>query len=294
MKTLLSVLLPAALIGCSADIPKQTVTAKSEPLPCLGQQEEGILHEALAAYLRSPEVDEKQEAEAHTIVDQSQVVYLHYENGTPSDARAADPDFVYSIKASHVVPISHHAADGKTYRQIDLIFSKLYGDAQNASAPQWIKEMKRPLAAGYRLTSVRVVSTPTEAVKKKTSAITEDIVRDFASQIAELKAEFPELKSFDPSSVRKNGVSFSHGLGPATKAGRKKLKKNWCQVVFSLAPITGNPRAQPIPTKTYPLQATEASWKIESADSKLKERLTTKISILLKRLDAYERELSGD
>ena len=259
---------------------------------CLAQHEVGIPCEPLAAYLKGARADDKQEAEARALVDKSQVIYLHYDNSEPSREPAEDSRFALAIKASFVVPISHHAADGKTYPKIDLVFSKFYGDGRGATAAQWLEEMKRPLAKGFVLTSVRVVPTPTEQVKKRTDEIANGIARDFASRLAELKSDFPELASFDPKSVREVGVSFTHGLGPESKAGREKLSKQWCEVNFWIAPITGNPRQQFIPTKVFPLQAVEACWRIDAANSQLKEHLTLLVASLLKRLDALEDELA--
>lgn len=106
--------------------------------------------------------------------------------------------------------------------------------------------------------------------------------------------DFVELESFDTSSARETGLSFTHGLGPEikAKAGLQKLSDQWCQIGFRFEPITGAPRAQEIPGKRFPLQATEASWRIDAANSQLKERLTLLLASLLKRLDAFEEDLS--
>lgn len=260
-------------------------------VPCLAQYEVGIPSELLAAYLRSAKADEKQDTEARAVAAKSQVIYLHYDNSEPSREPAEDSRFALAIKASLVVPISHHAEDGKTYPKIDLVFSRLYGDARDATAAQWLEEMKRPFARGFVLTSVRVVPTPSDSVRQKTDEIAAGIIRDFASGLADLKTDFPELASFRAESVRGLGVSFNYGLGPASKAGRDKLSKQWCEVGFSIAPITGNPRQQFIPTRQFPLQATEACWTIGAANPHLKERLTLLVASLLKRLDALEDEL---
>lgn len=262
-------------------------------VPCLAQYEVGIPCESLGAYLRSAKADEKQETEARALVDKSQVIYLHYDNPEPSTEPAECSRFALSIKASLVVPIWQHAADGKTYPEIDIVFSKLFGD--NSSTPgagQWLDEMKRPLVKGYVLTSVRVILTPTEEVKKGTDVISNGIVTDFVSGLAGLKSQFPELESFDPKSIRETGVSFVHGLGPASKAGRERTDKQWVEVNFWIGPVTGNPRQQFIPTKVFSHQAVEACWRLDAANSQLKDRLTLLVASLLKRLDAREDELS--
>ena len=260
--------------------------------PSFGQHEVGIPCESLTAYLKSTKPDEEQEARARTVVDQSQLIYAHYDHPEPSDKPAECSRFALSIKASYVVPISHHAADGKTYRKIDLVFSRAYGESRNLSSAQWIEEMKRPLFRGYALASVRVVPTPTDEIRKRTTDLAGGIVRDFAARLDALKADYPVLRSFDSSTVRNHSLYFTHGLGPATKGGHKKLKTDWCKIVFWIAPLTGNPRQRPMPTKTYPLQATEACWKVDSPNPELKKRVIALVTESLTRLDKHERQLS--
>lgn len=260
--------------------------------PSFGQHEVGIPCESLTAYLKSAKPDEEQEAKARTIVDESQLIYAHYDHPEPSDKPAECSRFALSIKASYVVPIWHHAADGKTYPKIDLVFCKAYGESRSLSSAQWIEEMKRPLSKGYALASVRVVPTPTDEIRKKTTDIAAGIVRDFAAGLDALKADYPELQSFDYSTVRNHSLHFTHGLGPATKGGHTKLETDWCKIVFWIAPVTGNPRQQPILSKTYPLQATEACWKVESANPELMKKVTALVTTSLTRLDKYENQLS--
>lgn len=257
--------------------------------PAIAQREVGIPCTKLCSYLKRVKPHKTQETEALCIVNRAQLIYLHYKHPEPSYESV---EFAFSIKASVVVPISHHTNDG-IYSEIRLVFSRLFGDSRNASAAQWIEEMKRPFSKGYSLSSVRVIPKPTEEIKKTTTNLVSGIFHDCVAYLETLKIDFPSLQSFTPSTVQKNHLYFAYGLGPATKAGHKKIKNDWFKVRFWIAPITGSLRQQPIiARRTYILQATEACWRVESANLKLKKKVTVRIMELLKSLDDYEKQLS--
>ncbi len=249
--------------------------------------------DVLSSYLKSFDTNAAARAAAQDVIQSAQVIFLHYEHNVPMEDSSKASAFALSIKASHVVPIANHAADGKTYPQIDLVFSKLFSMNQGVPPEQWLEEMRRPLAAGFTLGPVTVIKIPTARIMEKSSPAVQAASRDFAAELLKMKPDSPQLASFDGTSSP-TGLRYEQGLGKASKAGQERLRDDWCAISLWMAPVTGNPRQQPVPTKLYPRQAIEVCWVVRSADQKLNDRIIAAINTVLKKMDAVEAEVGKE
>lgn len=257
----------------------------------------------VASYLKLADVDGQAKARAVEVVKDSQVISLHYEADEPTESVAKDAEFAYALTASTVTPISQHTG-GKIYPAIHVVFSRFFGEAKDMTPDQWLAQMKRPLAAGYKLTKVTVVVAPSRDVMEKSFAVSQHVADAVVRELKTLGQRFGQLGDFEGTHVDRGNwaearwpryphLTYKHDVGRYSKAGPEKLSEDWCVLYFRFAPISGNPRQRPNPGREYPNQGIRAEWSIESGDTRLNKLFTSIVTESLKELDALEIEL-GD
>ena len=226
------------------------------------------------------------------VVRSSQVITLHYEQAMLKDSLSSATQFALSLRAACVMPVSSHGTDGSMHAEIELIFSKIFGDTKEMKPEQWLEEMKRPIKAGYRLSSVHIVRIPSVEARRRSDAVKRRILTAFAEEMRKIKPEYGLLANLEvASSLGANGFNYQLGHGPEGKGESGPQSADWCQVFLSFGLITGNPMQSCVPTRTYPLQGIEVRWQARSADEALNKRVLEMLPDLLKQADALEDEL---
>lgn len=257
--------------------------------------------DTLTSYLRRSKPHPEERAAALAVVEDAQIITLHYERDTPTASPAENAEFARSLKASHVTPIDHHK-DGKIHPQISAVFSTLF-NPQLTEPEDWLPQMRRPIEAGYELKSVSVVLTPPQSVKRESFRTSQNVVRALARELEEMKADFSQLQGFKATNLRMGGwkhgddwpeypvLGYEHAVGPDKKANRETYADDWCDVSFGIHPISGNPRARVVSARQYPMQGIEVSWDARSGDERFNKEFSRVVVNSLKELDALEAEL---
>jgi hypothetical protein len=269
----------------------------------------------LASYLNASDDNREQETLATEIVENARVVILRYQNDAPTGSAAEDIAFTRSIKGSWMDPTVSRS-DGRPipgfaspiittgYSAIRAVFSKYYGAAQNLTPAEWLAEMKRPIAAGYKLQSITVFVTPPRDVIENSFAKAATAARSVARGLAAIKGDYAQLEELAGSHFvsggrakglwpRFPGIGYRHDVGVNRKRGPDKLSDTWCQFNFGFGPMSGFPEARIRPSRKYPQQGIVASWSLKSGNDELKRRFYQMVNESLKELDALEIELAA-
>ena len=257
--------------------------------------------DVLTSYLKSSG-DGDQKTRAVEMVKNAQVITVLYERDAPTKSPAKDSDFAYSLlRASDITPVSQRKG-GKTYPGIQAVFSRFYGDAKDMTPHQWLEQMKRPLAVGYKLNTVTVIVTPSRGVMRESFAKSRTVMKAVARELETIKRDFAQLEEFAATHVNPGSwdegnrpryahLSYKHDVGRYTKRGPEKLSADWCRLYFSIGPISGNPRQRTVPTRKYPKQGIVATWSVESGNDRLNKKFNEIVTESLTELDALEVEL---
>lgn len=272
----------------------------------------------LTSYIKMSKADGNQRNRAMEVVQKAQVIRLHYEQETPTAAPEKDMAFAQSLKASFVMPMTMWKGEGASsppgqpgtpkgemFLGVELVFSRLFGEAKDMPPGEWLEQMKRPLAEGYKLKKVTVVLSPSETVRKQSFEKVEAVMKTATDRLSAIQEKYGQLKTFkaaqhDPSQwddqpwPRFPFLSYEQDVGPDGKAGRAKLSNDWCAFYFVIAPISGNPQQRTTPTREFPKQAIAAEWLIETANENLKQEFEAIVAESLKDLDALETALGND
>jgi hypothetical protein len=259
----------------------------------------------LSTYLKSENPTLSQTKKALNILEQSQVIYLHYEKNAPlvsENSRDEHIKIARSLQA-YTTPISLHH-EGKIYPQISATFSKFFHGKQQ-SAKEWLEEIKIPLKAGYNLTEIGVILTPSAEIKEKTFLKCQEVAKNIFSKLKKLKLEFSQLNLFSENnfSVGNWGnnewpkypyVMYQYGVKSTEKKGPiETTVDDWCIITFSIHPVTGSPRATFIPSRLYPRQGIEISWKVNSDNEDFNKVVTQIIKEALQPLELLETKFEN-
>jgi hypothetical protein len=268
-----------------------TASPKGEKQPESERCYTGYPSDVLVTYLTDPEASATREASARAIVEQSNIIRVHY--GCPEPPAPCERQTGYTD--THVaVGGSHRGADGQSHPGVSFIFGKAAGNSREAAADDWIDAMKEPLAAGYSPVSACVLPSLPDHVRDRSTELAEDAVRGLAYRIEALEDEFSQLALIDSRAVEGSSLSFWYGFEERPHARSfTPVGDDWVSINFYVHPLTGQLRQVMTPAKGYPLQALIAGWTVSAADPELEEKILALIPLALQGLDAYERELAG-
>lgn len=232
------------------------------------------------------------------VLEAAQIVTVRYRHPDPIADLSAASKFAYSIEASGVMPATHRIG-GSIYSEIEVVFSRHWGEAKDRTAGQWLEQMQRPLTAGYRLTDMQLVATPDRATMRKAFLLSQAAVKKLRAELS-MRIDYKQLEDFktdvrfDEGAWAESGwprypsLSYSHDVGKETKSGRAHLSEDWCALYFSIGPITGNPSQVIRPTLDLPDLGIQATWHIESANAELNKVYAELVKDALKDLAAHD------
>jgi len=268
--------------------------------------------ETLRLYLSTPNPDEKMKRDAHELVGTLQVVELSYERPVPIAGQEDQEElskFVDGLQtqgAYWAYAMSRHEG-GRIFPGIGLTLSSFN---ENGKAPaRWLEMAKAPMERGYVVKDIRIIYAPSEDIKRESFARCQRAIETAAQSLEALKPRFGQLQDFGKDKVTGGEwrgedwpsyprISYRFGFGAPmanSKGSYEKTRQDWCEVMLSFKPDSGNPQAMAAPGKSFPRQGLTARWIVQAAgdQAEFKSVALQSISDALTILDDYERELEA-
>jgi hypothetical protein len=266
----------------------------------------------LQYYLTNTVDSPKEKAAVLEVIKNAQVIKLNYEQNQPADSPDDDVKSLFAtriIMASDVSLLSTFK-DGKRYPGISATFNNFLGYAKEMDPNRWLEEMKKPVKAGYKLTSVSIITAPPETIKNRSLKASQEAAKQLSQEIEKMKTDFSQLKTFSAAkdsnlggwgkSYYKNWPAFpfihyNQNSGYIDNMTIKKESEDWCLFSFDMSPISGIlEQMGPSGARTYSMQGVDLRWFIHSGNVEFNKKISEAVNKSLKPLDDLETELEKE